>query len=166
MFHRATTSIFSVLLLIMTLGGTADAQDLSASEVLLTIERGTAEDDIVTFDIARLDQLPQVVFRTSTIWTSDVVEFSGPPLYAVLESLDATSEIITAFAMNDYSMTISGDSISENYPIVATRMNGERFSVRDRGPLWIVFPYDSDPEYQDERIYAQSVWQLVKLTIN
>jgi hypothetical protein len=33
-------------------------------------------------------------------------------------------------------------------------------TVRDKGPLWIVYPYDAKPEYRQELIYSRSIWQL------
>ena len=37
--------------------------------------------------------------------------------------------------------------------------------MRDKGPLWIMFPFDAKPELKSELIYSQSVWQLRKMTI-
>jgi hypothetical protein len=48
--------------------------------------------------------------------------------------------------------------------ILAYRMNGAELSVRDKGPLWIMFPFDDKPELKSELIYSQSVWQLRKMT--
>lgn len=36
-------------------------------------------------------------------------------------------------------------------------------SVRDKGPLWVIYPYDSDPALQSEVTYARSIWQLVRI---
>jgi hypothetical protein len=38
-------------------------------------------------------------------------------------------------------------------------------SVRDKGPLWLIYPYDSKAEYQSETIYSRSIWQLVKIDL-
>jgi hypothetical protein len=35
--------------------------------------------------------------------------------------------------------------------------------VRDKGPLWVVYPYDSKPDYQSELIYVRSIWQLAQM---
>jgi hypothetical protein len=49
--------------------------------------------------------------------------------------------------------------------MIAFRMNGAPMSVRDKGPLWIVYPYDSDPRFQTEIIYSRSIWQLDRLEV-
>ncbi len=38
-------------------------------------------------------------------------------------------------------------------------------SVREKGPLWIVYPYSSSPEFQNEVIYSRSIWQLNRITV-
>ncbi|RYH00603.1 oxidoreductase, partial [Salipiger sp. IMCC34102] len=37
--------------------------------------------------------------------------------------------------------------------------------VRDKGPLWIVYPYDDTPEYRSEVIYSRSIWQLDRIEV-
>ncbi|CAN0586856.1 unnamed protein product, partial [Ectocarpus sp. 12 AP-2014] len=51
----------------------------------------------------------------------------------------------------------------EDGPIIAYLSNGKPMSVREKGPLWIVYPYDSDPKFQTEVIYSRSIWQLDRL---
>ncbi|WP_252928140.1 hypothetical protein [Paracoccus sp. 08] len=43
---------------------------------------------------------------------------------------------------------------------MAYLMDDREISVRDKGPLWIVYPYDADRQYQTEVIYSRSIWQL------
>ena len=44
--------------------------------------------------------------------------------------------------------------------IIAVRQNGRPMSIRDKGPLWIVFPYDADPKLVTDDYLNRSVWQL------
>jgi len=37
--------------------------------------------------------------------------------------------------------------------------------VREKGPLWIVFPYDESSEFRTDYVYSQSVWQLSRLDV-
>jgi hypothetical protein len=36
-------------------------------------------------------------------------------------------------------------------------------SLREKGPLWVIYPYDSDPAYRTEETYSRSIWQLNRL---
>lgn len=140
-----------------------------AGPVLLTVsgavEASNAPEGAV-FDDAMLAALPQVTFTTTTIWTNDrEVEFTGPTLAAVLDAARAEGDIVLARAINDYIVEFDRDELTDEAPIVARRIDGEPFGIRENGPLWVVFPYDAGPEYQTELVYARSIWQLVELTV-
>jgi hypothetical protein len=42
-------------------------------------------------------------------------------------------------------------------------MDGKTMSVRDKGPLWIIYPYDSSADYRTEVVYSRSIWQLDRI---
>ncbi|WP_161805992.1 oxidoreductase [Gemmobacter sp. LW-1] len=131
-------------------------------DVLLTV---TAADGAQhDFDRAALEALPQVSFTTRTIWTEEPTTFTGPPLKAVLEQSGIAGGDVQLLALNDYAIDLKWTEIEEKAPIIATRINGAEFTVRDNGPLWVMYPFDSDIRYQDEIIYASSVWQLIAIS--
>ncbi|KMW59616.1 hypothetical protein AIOL_004598 [Candidatus Rhodobacter oscarellae] len=112
--------------------------------------------------------MQQVSFETTTVWTEDAVSFAGVPLRAVLAECgadleDARSVVLTA--LNAYSVEVPLAEIGDTYPIVATRMDGEVIPVRQKGPYWVVYPYDSDASYRTEQAYARSIWQLREISI-
>ena len=37
--------------------------------------------------------------------------------------------------------------------------------MRDKGPLWIIYPYDQNTDYQTEVIYSRSIWQLDRIEV-
>ncbi len=117
----------------------------------------------ISFTLENLDALPQVAFSTTTAWTDGLVDFEGPSLASVLQAsgLDARELILTA--LDNYTVTMQAPSADATYPIIATRMNGDIMSVRDKGPLWVVYPYDSDPDYRSETVYFHSIWQLDRI---
>ncbi|KIC50391.1 molybdopterin-dependent oxidoreductase [Tateyamaria sp. ANG-S1] len=121
--------------------------------------------DTITFGFDQLDALPQSEFTTSTIWTDGKVRFSGVPLKALLDSVEAQGNTVKMIALNDYAVTMPFDELEEDVPLVATRMNGEHMSVRDKGPFWLVYPYDRNWRYRTETKYALSIWQLNRLKV-
>lgn len=138
---------------------------LAQSPAALEITGQTAPSVPVTLELHALDEMPQVEFTTSTIWTDGPVTFSGVPLKTVLGELAEGGSTLEMVALNDYKVTMPLDQLEDGVPIVATRMNGETMAVRDKGPYWVVFPYDSDSKYQSETVYAWSIWQLNRLNI-
>jgi len=121
--------------------------------------------DFVDLDRSELESLPQVTFETSTIWTDAAINFSGPALDDVLASVGAGQERILLFAENGYNVEFPREHLESAAPIIATRINGDPFSLREKGPLWLVFPYDSDPVYRTQTIYAYSIWQLTSIEV-
>jgi len=53
----------------------------------------------------------------------------------------------------------------EDGPLLAYLRNGETMSVRDKGPVWLIFPFDDEPKFQNEEYYSRSIWQLDQIEI-
>lgn len=138
------------------------AVGVAQAEALLRIERDGVL--IKEFDRAALEAMPQISFRTSTIWTEGETEFTGVSLLGLLRDCGITDGAFRAIALNDYAVEIPVDELLDEAPIIAHLMDGEPFSRRGKGPLWIVYPYDSSPEFRSETAYGRSVWQLTRLS--
>lgn len=91
--------------------------------------------------------------------------FEGFLLRDLLGGLGAKGLTIRASALNDYSVDIPLADIEKFDVIVAHSMNGSPLSLRDKGPLWIVYPRDQHPELQDIRYDYRWVWQLKALEV-
>lgn len=146
------------------------AADLSApqGEVVLTVSgeiTHTNVDDTAQFDLDMLRVLPSEVYETTTIWTEGDQVFKGVPLLDLLESVGATGTQIRATAVNDYAIDFPISDMAPTRPLVAYENNGREMSLRDKGPLWIVFPFDSGSQYQTEVIFSRSIWQLDRLEV-
>ena len=83
--------------------------------------------------------------RTSTAWTSGKQDFEGVSLKVLLERVGAFGDRIEAIALNDYKVEIPVSDFSRWPVILAYRANGALLRVRDKGPLWIVYPQDDFP---------------------
>lgn len=117
------------------------------------------------FDLAMLRALPTTRYETSTIWTEGEHVFEGVLLGELLEAVGASGDEVWATALNDYAMTIPVDGGDEDAALIAYAMDGKEMSVRYKGPLWIVYPYDSNANYRTEITYARSVWQLDRIDV-
>jgi hypothetical protein len=109
--------------------------------------------------------LPAVEFQTTTIWTEGVQRFRGVWLSDLITYLEISEGNLDFSALNEYLIEIPLEDIVPGGPLVAYEWNGERMSPRDKGPLWVVFPYDSDAKFQTETVYAQSIWQLDRIEV-
>ena len=146
----------------------AHALDAATGNVILTVSGRISEtnnDDVAEFDLDLLDHIKTVTFETSTIWTEGVQTFTGVELAALLEVLGVESGQLRATAVNDYAVDIPVSDAVVDGPIIAFMRNGETMSLRDKGPLWIVYPYDQSVQYQSELIYSRSIWQLDRIEV-
>lgn len=146
------------------------AQDLPAptGEVVLEVTgdiQVTNRGDSAVFDLEMLQALGEVTFETSTPWTEGKQSFTGVEIAAVLRVLGVSDGALKATAINDYAIEIPVSDAVEGGPILAYRQNGNLMSVREKGPLWVVYPYDLDKDYQSEVIFSRSIWQLVTIDV-
>ncbi len=142
--------------------GSAQPVVADGGGVILTVTSGSSS---VTFGREDLERMRQVTYRTTTIWTDGVQEFRGVPLDQVLKQAGATGTRIILGATNDYAAELPVDTISADVPIIALTVNGVPMTLRDKGPLWVVYPYDDSRTYQSEVIYTRSVWQLDRIEV-
>lgn len=144
------------------------ALDKPTSAVVLTIEGAISQTNQgaqAQFDMAMLEKLPQHTFSTLTPWYPNAVTFTGPLLRDVLAAVGAKGKTITAVALNDYKTEIPIEDATRHDVIVARLMNNRPMRVREKGPLFIVYPFDTKPELRSELYYNRSAWQLHILRI-
>lgn len=66
-------------------------------------------------------------------------------------------------AIDDYSITITKDEWKSMRIILSTQMNNKKISIKNKGPLRIVFP-DYDPkETQYQTNIASWIWMIKKI---
>ncbi|HZH09502.1 MAG TPA: molybdopterin-dependent oxidoreductase [Microvirga sp.] len=150
--------------------GAVEAEPLPAPKQrpILTVSgniSATNEGDTAIFDRAMLEALGTISFETETPWYSEPVTFEGVPLAKLMQYVGAKGEHIVVTALNDYSSDIPFADIMKYNVILAMKQNGQYMSVRDKGPLFIVYPFDSDPQLKHQTYYGRSVWQVSKITV-
>jgi len=136
-----------------------------ADPVILTVRgkvRGGVAQD---FDARALEALGVREIHTKTQWLAAPADWSGVPLGKLLASVGASGDTLRMRALNDYSVTIPMADIGRFNPVLANRLNGKTLSVRDRGPLIVIYPYDSFPELNTQVFYDRAVWQLREIVV-
>jgi hypothetical protein len=149
---------------------TASAESIKApsEKPILTITGKIAsknEGDSAQFDRAMLESLGMVTVETSSPWYKGLVKFEGIPLDKLMKYVGATGDRVTVIALNDYSTEIPIKDFSDYNTIIALKRDGEYMSVRDKGPLFIIYPFDSKPELKSQTYYGRSAWQVAKIIV-
>jgi hypothetical protein len=135
--------------------------------VLLTISgkiRQTNADGTAQFDRQMLEALGQTSLKTSSALSDKPQVFEGVPLRAVLDRVGAEGSSLVASALNNYKASIPWNDLNYD-PLLAMRVDGQVLRVRDKGPLWIVYPRDARVEVQTQEHDSRWVWQLNKLQV-
>ena len=135
--------------------------------VILTVTgaiSNTSRPGRAEFDLAHLEHLGVSKLVTWTPWTEGDQVFVGVALADLLTHLGATGTRIHATASNNYEVTFPAGDVTDHGGIVAYLQNGAALPD-DKGPLWIVYDYDSDPQLLGDRFQSASIWNLVALSV-
>lgn len=141
---------------------------LPAGPVVLSVGgalRNANRDGRAVFDMAMLEKLPQVSFSTQTPWYPAPRKFTGPLLRDVLAAAGAQGRTVEARALNDYRVVIPLADTQRYDVIVARLLDDKPMAVRDKGPLFLIYPFDSAPELRNSVYYGRSAWQLTQLEL-
>lgn len=123
------------------------------------------DEDVARFDRPMLEALGVRGFVTSTPWYREATRFDGVPMRTLLRAVGASGDRIVANALNDYTIEIPIADFTQYDVLLALKRNGTYMPVRDKGPLFIVYPFDSSPELQAQKFYCRSVWHLAQLIV-
>lgn len=158
----------SALLCALALSSAALALDAPKERPILVISgKITTKNagEVARFDMKMIEALPQHSFTTSTPWFDKPVKFTGPLLADVLAAVKASGSNVSAVAINDYRITIPAADAAKFQVIVARLIDDKPIPVREKGPLFVVYPFDSSAELRTSTYYERSIWQLKALDI-
>ncbi len=122
----------------------------------------------VLLDAQKLAQLPQHTTHTATPWTDGITRFEGPLAIDALKAAGVTLDkgmTVQAEALNGYVIDIPAEDFLRWPVILAFMADGKPLTRRDKGPLWIVYPRNSDKVLQDIKYDHRWAWQLKQITI-
>ncbi len=139
-----------------------------AEKTILTVTgaiTNTNGGDAATFDRPMLEGLGLDGFRTMTPWYDRPVRFDGVRMRRLMQAVGAFGTEVVAFALNDYVIEIPMSDFECHGALLAMKRDGVDMPVRDKGPLFIGYPYDSKPELRSQQFYSRSAWQVARLVV-
>jgi hypothetical protein len=160
----------ATLLTLLALAGSASASPLAqpGGQVILTVTGQIANSNDAEgaqFDLAMIEALPQRQTRATTPWFEGPQQFTGPLLSDLMAAVGASGSALRIVAVNDYAATMPWEDLREVPVILAVRHNGQTMSVRGKGPLFVIYPFDEYPHLRDEVYFSRSVWQVVRIEV-
>jgi|HigsolmetaAR203D_1030402.scaffolds.fasta_scaffold00139_13 hypothetical protein len=156
--------------LLLTFAMAANAADLPApaGTVILRVTGNigaTNGDRSAQFDRALLERLGNSTIRTSTPWTEGVQVFEGVRIPDLLKTVQARGRTARFKALNDYEVEIPIDELQRYGVLLALKHNGEYMSIREKGPLWLIYPVDAYPELRVHTTANKMIWQIQSIEI-
>lgn len=141
---------------------------LAQAQPLLEVRGPDAGGAEVTlqFDEAGLAALPNADIETRNDYVDGRTRFTGPLLRDLLAQIAlAPADKLILRAHNDYHVTIPAQDIFDYDVIAARQMDGTPMTIRDKGPLWIIYPMDDHPELMTPEYHNKLVWQLKSIEV-
>ncbi len=161
-------AIFAAALFTLQSAASAASLPKPEGEPILAISgniANTNDGDVALLDREMLESLGSAKIRTQTPWYEQPVEFEGVPMKALMDYVGAKGTDVTATALNDYQSTVPMTDFEQYGVILAMKRDGQTMPVRDKGPLWLVYPYDSNPDLNTDKYYSRSAWQVKELNV-
>lgn len=125
----------------------------------------TNADRAAAFDAEMLAALPRQKITTATPWYDEPRTFEGPLLRDLLAAVGASGRMLKVEALNDYAAEVPFADATDYSVVIADRIDGQPIPVRERGPLFIIYPFDQVPQLKTEQYYQRSVWQVKSIEV-
>lgn len=167
---KVSLSLSSALIGLALSVGAVDAGALPApvGPVVLTVTGKISETTgpgVAEFDMAALEALPGRVTRTETPWTKGQTTFEGPLGSALLDRVGAAGTSLHVVALNDYAVDVPIEDLRKWPVILAVKKDGKPMPVRDKGPIFIIYPFDLDGSLRNEKVFSRSAWQVKSIEV-
>jgi hypothetical protein len=153
---RYVAGIFVLTVLFASAASAGDEVYLSLTNVSDGAVVELTEDDLLAME--------QFTVHTENEFVDGLAEFTGPLARDVIALLNASEiETLKLTAVNDYAVEVPMSDLLDYDVIFAMAQNGTRFSIRDKGPIWVIYPMTDNVELQDRVYNDRLIWQLVKV---
>lgn len=132
----------------------------SALDLTVTVHRKGEAGAATAITLDELAAMPQTRVRAVTPWTEGVVEFEGVAFADLAARVGVTDGQVALTALNAYQITLDAAQVIADGGVLALKMDGRTMSVRDKGPIWLVFPSEARPELAATDNTHMWIWQV------
>jgi len=102
-----------------------------------------------TFDVAMLEALGMKSLTVRYPEWPKGYTFEGPLLRDVLKAAGARGSAIRFLGLDGYEPEIPVTDAYNHDAVLAVKADGRYLGIGDRGPVWLVYPRDTDPKLKD-----------------
>ncbi len=156
--------VFSFFILAMP----ALALDAPAGRVIVALSGQITDKNVgetAVFDDKMLDALPVHELKTTSPWYQGQKTFRGPLFRDLLAKVGGKGNKLVITALNDYAATVPYEDVMKYDVVLARYVDGKKLSVRDKGPLFMIYPFDDKPEIKNDVFFSRAVWQIKAIRV-
>jgi hypothetical protein len=167
-FHCAVVLLFAGFGLISAFSAEAESLPRPTGKPILTVTGMIAitnDGEKAVFDREMIEALGETSFSTSTPWYDGQHKFEGVLLAKLLDAVGAKGDHLVVTALNDYVTGIPIEDARKFGVILALKRDGQYMPVSDKGPLFIIYPFDSNSELKAQVYYKRSAWQVSRIEV-
>jgi hypothetical protein len=117
------------------------------------------------FDVYMLMALAGRHAVMETPWTTGRTRFDGPLLKAVLDAVGAQGSRLILRDVSDNAVELPLADAVDLRTMLAVKLNGDFMPPSDKGPLFLVYPFDSNPELYTETYFSRSMSQVMEIEV-
>ena len=160
MIKRLLMQILLVLALAIGAGSFVMAQTI----LTVTVKSQTQGEVVTEFSREDLLALGDEILTTRNEYVDRVHQFTGPLMRNLVRQVGANSATVARLtAVNDYTVEIDPMEFQKYDVILAMSQDGVALSLRDKGPIWLIYPMSQFEELQDPVFNNRLIWQLDRL---
>jgi len=143
----------------------AFASPADAGDTILTVTGKVTAGTEINMTLSDIEALGKAQIVTTTPWHDGAVTFKGVPMAQLMEAVGAEGTTAFVLALNNYGTEIPLSDFTSFEPILAYKMDGQYMEVADKGPLFIIYPYDDNAKLKSRLYYSRSAWQVRSIEI-
>jgi hypothetical protein len=68
-------------------------------------------------------------------------------------------------AMDKYEVSVPFDDAARFLPLLARRADETELKIRTQGPVFMIYPFDTQPLLKSDTYYGRSIWQLQRIVV-
>ncbi|WP_444676950.1 molybdopterin-dependent oxidoreductase [Halomonas sp. E19] len=139
-----------------------------SGEVILRVTGAVAYPNVgaeLHLDRALMMMLAPTEVVTHTPWTEGAGHFEGPLFRAVLEAAGVQADEVRVSSLDGFGATVPVAELHDYSVILAVLRDGEPLTVRDLGPVFVLYPFDDHPELLTQAVRFRSVWHASEIHV-
>ena len=166
--RRVVVLVVAGICLLCPFSAGAGSLPAPSSKPILTVTGKIAvtnDDGKAVFDRQMIEALGEASFSTSTPWYDGSHKFEGVPLARLLDTIGAAGDRLVVTALNDYVTEIPVEDARKFGVMLALKRDGQYMPVSDKGPIFIIYPFDSNSTLKAQVYYKRSAWQVARIEV-